>query len=848
MYKNKGIFISLFLLTIVGCKINKNQHSQNIIKEVVLNDIKISAKLAEKPPYQPAAERLTDLLHTKLDLSFNWNQQLVYGKALLKCKPYTFKQLSSVTLDAKAFILHRVGLVQGKDTINLNYNYNRQVITINLPKTYQHTDTFNIYIHYTAQPNTIKNLAGKAITDSKGLYFINPTGKDPNKPRQIWTQGETQYNSGWFPTIDEPNEKHTQEIALTIDDNFTTLSNGELLYSNYNKNGTRTDYWQQLKPHAPYLTMIAIGEFAVIKDKWRKTTEVNYYVEPKYKDFAKLIFGVTPEMIEFFSEITGVDYPWDKYSQVAVRDFVSGAMENTSAVIHFEGVAHTDREHLDYNAEDIIAHELFHHWFGDLVTCKSWSQLPLNESFATYGEYLWDTYKHGKPTADLELSKNLDAYLRSKSKYDATPIRMHYHQPDELFDVVSYQKGSYILHMLRNQIGDEAFFNGIKLYLTNNRFGITDIHHLRHAMETASGTDLHVFFEQWFMRAGHPNIKVNYQYHNNQLIAIVKQFPSDSSNLAYYIPTQIQYGIAQNGSSVKLINEPIVLQNLIDTFIIKTTADPVFVTIDPDAALVANIFEQKPTIYWLFQLLHAPNYVVKKRTIKNLAGSNDSSFIKQAVLYCLNDSIPGLNLFGYGLLSNNKMLSAQVKPILAQHALTHKDTKCRGNAINALCAAFEPTDTTLLLNALNDKAYSVIATALYRLSEAYPSRAITAATAFEKEPSGMMQNELAELYADSECGDKLYFFTENLGKQGLYRHAFINHFFAYLNKQQAPQIIRAAAAFKNHFETTSDPIGFSMQRSLERLKKHVLTLNDDENKQIALEKIEQLLIQIKTNE
>jgi aminopeptidase N len=848
MYKNVGILTVVFFLSILGCKINKKHHSQNIINEVVLNDVKIYPKQTENPPYQPAAERLTDLLHTKLDISFNWTQQLVYGKALLKCKPYNFKQLSSVTLDAKAFMLHRIGLVQDKDTVNLHYTYNQQTITINLPKTYYHTDTFVLYIHYTAQPNSIKNFAGKAITDSKGLYFINPNGKDPNKPRQIWTQGQTHYNSSWFPTIDEPNEKHTQEIALTVDDNFTTLSNGELLYSNYNKDGTRTDYWQQLKPHAPYLTMIAIGEFAVIKDKWRKTMEVNYYVEPKYKEFGKLIFGVTPEMIEFFSEITGVDYPWDKYSQVAVRDFVSGAMENTSAVIHFEGVAHTDREHLDYNAEDIIAHELFHHWFGNLVTCKSWSQLPLNESFATYGEYLWDSYKHGKPIADLELSKNLDAYLRSKSKYHASPIRRHYYQPDELFDVISYQKGSYILHMLRNQIGDEAFFEGLRLYLTNNRFGVTDIHHLRHAIETACGKDLHLFFDQWFMRAGHPNIWVNYQYQKNKLLAIVKQFPSDSTNQAYYIPTQLQYGIAQNGSNVKLINEPIVLQNLVDTFVIETKADPVFVTIDPNAALVADIFEEKPTLHWLYQLLHAPNYAVKKRTIKNLATCSDSSIIKQAVLYCLNDSIPGLNLFGYGLLSNNKSLSAEFKPILAQHALIHKDTKCRNNAINALCIAFEPSDTTLLLNALNDKAYSVIATALNRLSEVYPNRAIEAATAYEGEPSGLIQNELAELYANTDCGDKLYFFINNLGKQGLYRHAFINHFFAYLNKQQAPQIIKAAAAFKNYFETTSDTLGFNMQRSLERLKKHVLALNDDENKQIAIEKIEQLINQININE
>ena len=180
----------------------------------------------------------------------------------------------------------------------------------------------------------------------------------------------------------------TQEIKITVGSRYVTLSNGLLLSSKPNGDGTRTDYWKQTLPHAPYLAMMAIGEFAVVKDKW-KGIDVDYYVEPAYEPHAKAIFGETPAMLDYYSDVLKLPYAWEKYSQVVVRDYVSGDMENTTATIHGEFLHRTDRELLDGDNERIIAHELFHHWFGDLVTCESWSNLPLNESFATYGEYMW---------------------------------------------------------------------------------------------------------------------------------------------------------------------------------------------------------------------------------------------------------------------------------------------------------------------------------------------------------------------------------------------------------------------------------------------------------------------------
>ena len=226
-------------------------------------------------------------------------------------------------------------------------------------------------------PNQKKEKEGgsAAITSDKGLYFINPKGEDPNVMPQIWTQGETEASSVWFPTIDAPNVKTTQEMFITVKDKYTTLSNGKFLGSTKNENGTRTDHWKQDLPHAPYLFMMTVGEFKVIKDSYtRKNGEkmpVNYYVEKEWESSAQAIFGETPAMIKYFSELLDLEFPWDKYHQVVVRDYVSGAMENTGAVIFGDYAYKTERELLDENDQSTIAHELFHHWFGDLVTAES---------------------------------------------------------------------------------------------------------------------------------------------------------------------------------------------------------------------------------------------------------------------------------------------------------------------------------------------------------------------------------------------------------------------------------------------------------------------------------------------
>ena len=597
-----GFIVLIFLNASVVSKKPKTD-KQQLIR---LDTIDVMASLYKK--YNPSETRKNDLLHTKLEVKFDWEKSWLYGKATLTLSPY-FYPTGKLELDAKGFDIHEVSLLVDTGNINLNYTYlpleksfsgigiafdiikdtinitrvlsgsasealgiqegdkiikiegepvagigiknravidklrgssgtivnisiarkgtsdlidhtitrsklpvqsfEKKILSIDLDKEYTRRDTFNIFIEYTAKPDELKVEGSSAIKDAKGLYFINPDGEEAAKPRQIWTQGETESNSCWFPTIDSPNERMTQEIYITVDTNFVTLANGLLIYSAENGDGTRTDYWKQELPHAPYLAMMAIGEYAVVKDTWRDI-EVNYYVEPEDEKYAMLNFGNTPEMLEFYSNLLGVDYPWEKYSQVVVRDFVSGAMENTSATLHGEFVLRNDREYLDRNHEDIIAHEIFHHWFGNLVTCESWANIPLNESFATYGEYLWEEYKYGSDAADHHLQKDLQQCLRSRKQVDV--IRFDYDDKEDMFDSHSYAKGGRILHMLRKHVGDEAFFESLKHYLSANKFAAVEIHDLRLAFEKVTGEDLNWFFNQWFLSPGHPKLVINYNY------------------------------------------------------------------------------------------------------------------------------------------------------------------------------------------------------------------------------------------------------------------------------------------------------------------------------------------------
>ena len=536
----------------------------------------------KKEPYRGENTKYHDLVHTKLEVKFNWERQHLLGKALLELKPYFYPQ-NELVLDAKGFDIHRVSLVEGNQKSSLEYQYNKEKLTIALDRSYKRDENYFVEIDYTAKPGELEAGGSEAITSDIGLYFINPTGEDPKKPQQIWTQGETEASSCWFPTIDSPNQRTTQEIYITVQEKFITLSNGQLVYSRGNGDGTRTDYWKMDQPHAPYLFMMAIGEFAVVKESW-EDLEVSYYVEPEYEKYAKEIFGRTPEMMTHFSDLLNYPYPWSKYSQVVVRDYVSGAMENTTASVFMEDLQVDSRYLIDQDWDGIIAHELFHQWFGDLVTCESWSNLTLNEAFATYSEYLWVEHLLGKDEADKVGYEALQSYLQESQQKQVDLIRFYYQDREDMFDSHSYAKGSLVLHMLRSYLGDEAFFETLHQYLKTYEYQPVEVHHLRLAAEKVCGEDLNWFFSQWFLASGHPQLLIETNYSGDSLLVSITQQQDPETTPIYKLPIDLEIWHAQ-----QKISKSVVLESQYQEFRFYTDFEPDLVVVDADNKLLAEI-------------------------------------------------------------------------------------------------------------------------------------------------------------------------------------------------------------------------------------------------------------------
>ncbi len=674
-------------------------------KMVNLDPITVSENAPGLNIYRGSYTRLSDIINTRLDLSFKWDSAYVVGKATIQAKPY-FYPSDQIILDANGFRINSVSLVGKDDRQPLRYTYDGKKLTVKLDKVYNKDQNYTVYIDYVAMPNKLKVGQDIASAGDRGFYFINKDGKEKGKPRQIWTQGETECNSNWFPTINDPQEKMTQEINITVPNEYVSLSNGSLEYSSLNGNGTRTDSWRQEQPHSTYLTMIAAGDFTITKDKWRDI-EVSYYTEPAYASTAKLVFGKTPEMIEYFSEKLGVDYPWDKYSQIVVRDFVSGAMENTTATVFFDRMNMTEGQYLDDSHEDIISHELFHHWFGDLVTAESWSNLPLNESFATYGEYLWDEHKYGRETADLKGLEDLSSYLAGSRKKQPDVIRFDYADREQMFDEISYQKGGRILHMLRKTVGDDAFFKALNLYLRTHSYKNAEIHDLRLAVEEVSGMDLNWFFNQWFLASGHPilSFQSSYNADKQEVTLVISQKQTLSNTPVYRIPMAVD--IYSGG---KVERKDIILDRQEQEFIFPSTSAPDLVNADAEKYILGEKTENKTLPQFVFQYNNAPLFMDRFEAVLMLLQMKNEVQARATLIEALKDEnwfirITALSIVEKLNPDEQRSVYDQVKAM----ALKDEVSKVRATAVTILGKYFGSQDNRAIFEStVKDKSPGVV--------------------------------------------------------------------------------------------------------------------------------------------
>ena len=715
--------------------------------------------LPSTAPLRPAATILTEVTNTKLDVRFDYKKQYLLGTAILTLRSHFYPQ-SQVVLDAKGFDVQKVELVGERKVKPLVYAYDHRQLTLTLDRAYPRTEAYQVRIVYVAKPNELPAGGSAAITAAKGLYFINPLGLEKNKPRQIWTQGETESNSCWFPTIDRPNQRMTQEISLTVENQFKTLSNGSLISSRPNPDGTRTDTWRQSQAQPPYLTTLVVGDYAVVSDVWRGKA-VDYYVEPPYAGTARAVFGHTPEMLEFFSKKLGVDYPWDKYAQVAVRDYVSGAMENTTAVTHGTNVQATRRELLDATYagnESIIVHEVAHHWFGDYVTCKSWGNLPLNESFADYAEYLWAEQKFGPDEAALVQETKLANYLDEAQSKREPLIRYRYQEREDLFDRHSYAKGGRVLHMLRKYVGDDAFFASLNRYLVQNKESAVEISKLRTAFEETTGEDLMWFFDQWFLQRGHPELRVSHGYANGAVTLRVQQAQDTLYQPVYRLPVTVTVW-----QKDRPVDYRITVNKADQTFTFPVADRPGLVKFDADGQLLAQIDEDRTQDELIFQFDHARGYQQKAEAMELLQNKTAELPVSTLFRNALSDKFWAVRRTALEHLRRYRGPETNAVRLAVLHAATADPSpQVRAQALLTLASFPDGNYGPTYLAALGDSSYTVAGAALATLVKSPGVNARAQIAALDNTTSSVLLLALADYYAHNGALEQYEWFLRRL--------------------------------------------------------------------------------------
>jgi aminopeptidase N len=745
-------FIALFFMLCNACEVKKPISKEN---GMAMEPIVVSKN---NPMLIYRATAPLDFLIQKTDLNvrFNFEAHQLIGVEKLSIQALPMKPIDSIALDAKGMEIASVE-INGRFTA---FRYVKNKLHFALPTTLAYPALQIITIGYTANPDKVDAVGSAAIRGAKGLYFINTDKKDVYKPMQVWTQGETEANSCWFPTVDKPNNKSTFRIAITVPDSMTTLSNGLLISSK--KNGEfRTDVWTQNTAMSAYLAMMAVGVYSKTEDVWRSKS-VDYFVEKIYAADAKENFNHTPEMIEFFSKKLGVDFPWDKYSQITARDYVSGAMENTSASLFGEFVQKHHGELIDNVNDGIVAHELFHQWFGDLVTCESWSNLVLNEGFATYGEYLWYENKYGKEFADRQGMLDMNRYLQFAESDDGPIVRFYYRDKETMFSPITYKKGGRVLHLLRAQLGDTMFFEGLRLYLNQYAYNTAEVHDLRKILEKVSGQDLNVFFNQWFYKGGHPKLKLQYTLIHKNTLQINYTQANDSVEI-YTMP--LEWKIVSDKNSVR---KKVWIDKKEGEFTIDITALQLADTLhlpaiiaDAEHYFIGEIIDNKNIEEVMKNYYAATNITDKSKAITQVIKMDSLGVKHPALIYAaLQDDNKYVRNSVLKYIDIKKSWDRdRLKNIFRKMATDDDYAPNRATAIEFLGAMQDKQSINIYINACTAESFKVVAHALLALKNTDSVQAYQQATKLADAAKGEVKTAIGSIYAAAKNTNNHNFFT-----------------------------------------------------------------------------------------
>jgi aminopeptidase N len=672
------------------------------------------------PRYIPSHD--FDTQNIKLDLRFDWEHEQALGTETITLSPL-ITNFSTVELDAANMTFNSVKLASGP-ALKFEANTAQEKLRITLDRVYQPNATLNIVIDYhTNGPTTARGIGGFG----RGLTFIKPNPDDPTRPRQIWSQGETEYNHYWFPCYDHPNDFTTTEIIATVEKPLMVISNGKLLSTKDNKDNTRTFDWKIEEPHATYLTSIVVGEYAAVEGNYAGIPVISY-VYPSELTEGRATTSRLPEMVKFFSEKTGVKYPYAKYSQTMTRDF-GGGMENISATTQTDNMIHDARTELDQTNDSLESHELAHQWFGDYVTCRSWADIWLNESFATYFQAMWDEHSLGRDDfLYRDVKSNQDTYYRDWVRGVRRPIvTENYANPDAVFDDYAYPRGGAVLHMLRKTLGEDNWWRAINHYLTKYAHQPVSTEQFRIAIEEATGQSMDWFFDEWVYKMGHPIFQVTQAYDPTakKLTLVVKQHQKPDPTYAYpqatffQTPVEIEIGTATGTRVERVTIEPKEEQS----FSFQVDAEPQLVNFDYGDTLIKELHFDKSTDALIYQLTRDEDVMGRMWALGQLSerrqAINVADAAKELIAKAISSSLTQDKFWGMRFEDAAALQDAtgDVAKTALLSATKDRNPRVRARAIQSLRVRKDPILATIYQEALGDESYAVIRAAAEALGQ-----------------------------------------------------------------------------------------------------------------------------------
>ncbi|HKO49759.1 MAG TPA: M1 family aminopeptidase [Polyangiaceae bacterium] len=593
--------------------------------------------------------------HLFLDLALDFENKSVSGSATLDFERVA-ANAGELALDAVGFEIESVRLDTGKGLLSAAFHYDGDTLTV---RGLERAEAGKVEIRY-------------RVTPRRGMYFLEPDAKVKHRPKQVWTQCQDEDARHFIPCHDKPHVKMTTELRVSVPNGFVALSNGELIESETPAAGSKKPWIYHFaldKPHPSYLLTLVAGNFTIIDDRpadlgKSKQVPVRYYVPPARKKDTARSFGETPRMIELFSRLTGVPFPWQRYSQIVVSDFIFGGMENTTATTMYEHVMLDERAALDITSNDLVAHELAHQWFGDFVTCRDWSHAWLNEGFATFMEHVEREDRLGRDEYDYGVSSDNDTYLHEASaRYSRPIVCRDYAEPIDLFDRHLYEKGGLVLHMLRRELGDTTFWSGVQNYLEAHAYGVVETNDLQRALEKVSGRSLERFFDSWVYRPGHPELKVKVAWDDGLLSISVKQAQKLGDTAEFHFELEVEVGtragdVSRHKKSVS---------SAADTFVIRLAERPAFVAFDPDLRVVGDLTFDAPSDMLRAQMASASRAISRARAAEALARRDDPPTIA-ALAKCLSSEAEAWMVRAEAARALGKIRSEQAFSALAAEA------------------------------------------------------------------------------------------------------------------------------------------------------------------------------------